>query len=85
MCVCLSFSSLYTAWASPIVGYIILPNHLYFSAIYALLPAQILFLKYKLFPYLVVLWRGVAIQFLYPYRPLNQLDKPEVLIKHFIR
>ena len=39
MCVSISFSSLFTAWAGPIVGYIILPNHLYFSAIYALLPA----------------------------------------------
>ena len=56
-------SSLYTAWANPIVNYIILPNHLYFSAIYALLPAQISFLKHKLFPRLVELWRGVAVQF----------------------
>ena len=65
MCVCAyPVSSLHTAWAGPIVGYIILPSHLYFSAIYALLPAQILFLKHGLFPRLVALWRGVAVQFL---------------------
>ena len=46
------------------MGYIILPNYLYFLVIYALLPAQILFLKYRLFPCLVALWRGVAVQFL---------------------
>ena len=85
MCVNISFSSLYTAWAGPIVGYIILPNHLYFSAIYALLPTQISFLKHKLFPRLVTLWRGVAVQFLYPYKPLNQSDEPEVLTEHSIR
>ena len=51
------------AWAGPIVGYIILPSHLYFLAIYTLLPVQILFLKYGLFPRLVALWRGVAVQF----------------------
>ena len=39
VCVYISFSSLYTAWAGPIVDYIILPNHLYFSVIYILLPA----------------------------------------------
>ena len=54
-------------------------------AIYILLPAQILFLKHKLFPRLVVLWRGVPAQFLYPCSPLNQADKPEVLIKHSIK
>ena len=54
-------SSLHTAWAGPIMGYIILPSHLYFLAIYALLPAQILFLKHRLFLRLVALWRGVAV------------------------
>ena len=85
MYVSMSFSSLYTAWAGPIVGYIILPSHLYFSAMYALLPAQISFLKYELFPCLVALWRGVAVQFLYPCRPLNQSDEPEVLTEDSIR
>ena len=86
VCVCASpVSSFYAAWAGPIMGYIILPNHLYFFAIYALLPAQILFLKYKLFLCLVALWRGVAVQFLYLCRPLNQSDGPEVLTKHSIR
>ena len=55
VCVGISFSSRCTAWAGPIVGYIILPSHLYFSAIYALLPAQILFLKHELFPRLLAL------------------------------
>ena len=85
MYVSISFSSLYTAWAGLIVGYIILPSHLYFLVIYALLPAQILFLKYKLFPRLVALWRGIAVQVLYLCRPLNQSDEPEVLTEHSIR
>ena len=78
-------SSFYTAWAGPIVGYIILLSHLYFSAIYALLPAQILFLKYELFPRLVALWRGGAVQFLYLCKPFNQLGEPEVLTEHSFR
>ena len=63
VCVCVSifFSSRYITWAGPIMGYIILPNHLYFSVMYILLPVHILFLKYKLFPRLVTLWRGVVI------------------------
>ena len=84
MC-CISFSSLYTAWAGPIVGYIILSSHLYFRQYTLYLPAQILFLKYELFPRLVALWRGITVQFLYPCKPFNQLNEPEVLIKHSIR
>ena len=56
-----------------------------FLGIYILLPAQILFLKYELFPRLVELWRGVAVQFLYLCRPLNQLSEPEVLTKDSIK
>ena len=85
MCVSISFSSRYAAWTGPIMGYIILLNHLYFLIIYTLLPAQISFLKYKLFPRLVILWRGVTIQFLYPCKPLNQSGEPEVLTKHSIK
>ena len=81
----ISFSSLHTAWASPILSFIILPSHLYFSQYTLYLPAQILFLKHELFPRLVTLWHSVVSQSLYLCKPLNQSDEPEVLTKHFIR
>ena len=85
MGVCVCISSLYTAWAGPIVGYIILPSHLYFRQYTLYLPAQILFLKHKLLPRLVALWHSVMPQSLYPCKPLNQSDEPEVLTEHSIK